>query len=141
MTGKTDLAVLITGALALFTVVSALGMMVYFVYCILSFYRKHRLEQWKCFADDLQGVLDTQFENQLIANRSLPSREAASSVTSPSPKRKKAENAGKPWTEADEKALCVMFDAGSSRKDLCKHFKRSSNSISARLVKLGKIRK
>lgn len=138
MTGKTDLSVLITGALALFTVASALGMMVYFAYSILSFYRKHRLEQWRCFADDLQGVLDTQFENQMIANRTLPPAKATKGAAIPSSKRKKAENAGKPWTKEDDSLLCEMYDAGCSKKDLAKHFRRSSNSISSRLSKLGK---
>lgn len=51
------------------------------------------------------------------------------------------ENAGKPWTEADDNALCRMFDAGYSKKDICAHFKRSPGSIAARLVRLGKIEK
>lgn len=70
MTGNTDLAVLVTGALALFSVVGTLGMMVYFIYSILSFYHKHKLEQWRCFADDLQGVIDTQFEDKMIVDMS-----------------------------------------------------------------------
>lgn len=48
------------------------------------------------------------------------------------------ENAGTPWTEEDEKMLCVMFDRGDSKKDLCNYFKRSEGSISSRLAKLGK---
>ena len=35
------------------------------------------------------------------------------------------ENAGKPWTETDDNALCQMFDAGFSNKEICAHFKRS----------------
>ena len=68
ITGNTDLAVLITGALALLSVFGTLGMLVYFADAILSFYQKHKLEQWRCFADDLQGVIDTQFEDKIIAN-------------------------------------------------------------------------
>lgn len=49
------------------------------------------------------------------------------------------ENAGKPWTDADDNALCKMFDAGCSKKDICAHFKRSPGSIESRLVRLGKI--
>lgn len=67
MAGNTDLAVLIAGALSIFCVVGTLGMLVYFVDAILSFYQKHKLEQWRCFADDLQGVIDTQFESTMIA--------------------------------------------------------------------------
>lgn len=139
MTGKTDLAVLITGALTLFTVVGTLGMIIYFVYSILSFYRKHRLEQWRCFADDLQGLLDTQFENQMIANRTIPAARTVNKSANHSSKRKKAENAGKPWSKEDDALLCEMYDAGCSKNDIAKHFMRTSNSISARLVKLGKI--
>lgn len=72
MTGNTDLAVLITGALALFCVVGTLWMLLYFVNAILFFYQKRKLEQWRCFADDLQGVIDTQFEDKMILD--LPSQ-------------------------------------------------------------------
>lgn len=48
------------------------------------------------------------------------------------------ENAGKPWSDADDELLCRMFDAGSSQKELCAYFKRSRGSISSRLVRLGK---
>ena len=49
------------------------------------------------------------------------------------------ENAGKPWTAADEAELCRMFDAGSTKQELCARFGRSSVAIAARLVRLGKI--
>lgn len=55
---------------------------------------------------------------------------------SPRPGR---ENAGTPWTEEDEKMLCIMFDRGDPKREICKYFKRSERGISARLVKLGKI--
>ena len=51
------------------------------------------------------------------------------------------ENAGKPWSSADDEKLCEMFDSGVTQKELCDYFKRSRGSISARLVKLGKIEK
>ena len=47
------------------------------------------------------------------------------------------ENAGTPWTEEDEKMLCIMFDRGDAKKDMCNYFKRSERGIAARLVKLG----
>ena len=50
-----------------------------------------------------------------------------------------SENAGKPWTKEDEEVLCRMFASGSSRKEICDHFKRSSGAITSRLVRLGKI--
>lgn len=51
----------------------------------------------------------------------------------------KPENAGKPWTERDDALLCQMFDAGSTKKDMCACFKRSEGGIASRLVRLGKI--
>ena len=54
--------------------------------------------------------------------------------TKPSP-----DNAGKPWTAEDEKALSRMFDQGCTEKEICSYFKRSPGAIAARLVKLGKI--
>ncbi|MBQ7094471.1 MAG: hypothetical protein IJN84_08145 [Clostridia bacterium] len=55
------------------------------------------------------------------------------------PKRPLPENAGKPWTKADEEKLCEMFDNGASKSEICAYFKRTKGSISARLVRLGKI--
>lgn len=49
------------------------------------------------------------------------------------------ENAGKPWTEADDDLLSIMFDEGYSRKDICVHFKRTTGAVASRLVRLGKI--
>lgn len=48
-------------------------------------------------------------------------------------------NAGLPWSNEDEDALCRMYDAGCARKEMCDYFKRSTGAIAARLVKLGKI--
>ena len=54
-------------------------------------------------------------------------------------RKPKAENAGKPWAESDDRTLCEMLDAGYSNKELSEHFKRSSGAIASRLVKLGKL--
>lgn len=56
------------------------------------------------------------------------------------PKKNIPENAGKRWTNEDDKKLCEMFDAGVSRKDICNTFKRTSTGIASRLVRLGKIK-
>lgn len=56
------------------------------------------------------------------------------------PKDSMPENAGKPWTRADEEILCRMFDTGCPGEAICNHFQRSHGSIAAKLVKLGKIR-
>ena len=55
-------------------------------------------------------------------------------------KKNMPENAGKRWTDEDDKKLCEMFDSGVSKKDICSTFKRTSTGIASRLVRLGKIR-
>ena len=138
MTGKTDLPVLISGAVSTIIIVCAIGMLVYIVYSVFSFYRKHRIEQLRCFADDLQGIIETQFDNSLITKRDIGHAAVSKPIPSVS-KSKRAKNAGKPWIKEDDVLLCTMFDAGRSKKDISKHFGRSGNSIAARLVKLGKL--
>lgn len=49
------------------------------------------------------------------------------------------QNAGKPWTPDDDEKLSNMYDAGSSKKDICAYFKRTNGAIAARLVRIGKI--
>lgn len=55
------------------------------------------------------------------------------------PKKSQPENAGKRWTEEDDKKLCEMFDSGVSKKEICNTFKRTPTGIASRLVRLGKI--
>lgn len=56
------------------------------------------------------------------------------------PKKNMPENAGKRWTDEDDKKLCEMFDTGVSKKDICDTFKRTTTGIASRLVRLGKIK-
>ncbi|MBI3938323.1 MAG: hypothetical protein HY323_15195 [Betaproteobacteria bacterium] len=49
------------------------------------------------------------------------------------------ENAGKPWSEDEDKALASAFDAGRQIPELAAQHKRTRVAIQARLVKLGKI--
>ena len=56
------------------------------------------------------------------------------------PKKNMPENAGKRWTNDDDKKLCEMFDTGVSKKDICNTFKRTTTGIASRLVRLGKIK-
>lgn len=56
-------------------------------------------------------------------------------------KKPQPENAGKPWTEADDTVLCQMFDEGKNRREICAYFKRSEGAIASRLARLGKIQK
>lgn len=56
--------------------------------------------------------------------------------------RKKAnspENAGKPWSEEEEQTLCEGFDAGQTLQQLARLHGRTRGSVTARLVRLGKI--
>jgi hypothetical protein len=55
-------------------------------------------------------------------------------------KKNMPENAGKRWTDEDDKKLCEMFDSGVSKKDICNTFKRTTTGIASRLVRLGKIK-
>ena len=55
------------------------------------------------------------------------------------PAKKLPENAGKPWTSEEEAALVRMFDAGSTRKEMCAYFKRTKGALAARLVQIGKL--
>lgn len=48
-------------------------------------------------------------------------------------------NAGKPWTEEEEKLLMVGFDQGVPFSELSKKHGRTLGAIKSRLVKLGKI--
>lgn len=54
--------------------------------------------------------------------------------------RKQPENAGKPWTDEQDAELCRMYDAGSTKSEINRYFKRTDGAISSRLVRLGKIR-
>ena len=58
---------------------------------------------------------------------------------SPQKTRQQPENAGKPWTEEDDRLLSNLFDEGNSIKDLCEYFRRSRGSIEVRLMYLNKI--
>ena len=63
-----------------------------------------------------------------------------SSLDAKKPQKNLPENAGKRWTDEDDRKLCEMFDAGVSNKDICNTFKRTTTGIASRLVRLGKIK-
>lgn len=48
-------------------------------------------------------------------------------------------NAGRAWSEADDAKLAALFDAGGNVSRLAGELERTRGSITARLVKLGKI--
>lgn len=49
------------------------------------------------------------------------------------------EQAGKPWTEAEEQQLVEAFERGDSVQTIADAHKRKRGGITARLVKLGRI--
>ena len=55
------------------------------------------------------------------------------------PPRPQPENAGKPWTEEQDRELCGLYDSRTGIRQLSRHFKRTTGAITARLVRLGKI--
>jgi hypothetical protein len=48
-------------------------------------------------------------------------------------------NAGKPWSEQEDKQLINNYDTGKSFKEISEEHKRSEGAIKSRLLKLGKI--
>lgn len=49
------------------------------------------------------------------------------------------ENAGKPWSDAEDQALAAGFDAGKTLGELAGQHRRSRVAIQARLVRLGRM--
>lgn len=82
---------------------------------------------------------DSDSCNQVEVVRALHTVLKALDTPQQKSRKPKAENAGKPWTESDDRTLCEMYYAGYSNRELCEHFKRSSGAIDSRLVKLGKL--
>lgn len=62
---KTDISVLIAYALVLLVSFGSLALAFLSCYNIIDFFQKRRLEQFKSFSDDLQGVIDTQLSKKL----------------------------------------------------------------------------
>lgn len=56
-----------------------------------------------------------------------------------SPRANGPRNAGRPWSTEDDRLLAERFDAGGSIASLADAMERTRGSITARLVKLGKI--
>lgn len=48
-------------------------------------------------------------------------------------------NAGKPWSEKEDKELIELFDSGKSIEELSSIHQRTRGAIQSRLLKLGKI--
>jgi hypothetical protein len=65
---------------------------------------------------------------------SARARAASSGASSRAP-----ENAGKPWSNAEDKVLAEAFDTGRTIAELAQSHRRTRSAIQARLVRLGKI--
>ena len=53
------------------------------------------------------------------------------------PKKNLPTNAGKPWTKEDEDLLINLYQAGATKRDICKTLQRTESGVAARLVHLG----
>jgi hypothetical protein len=49
------------------------------------------------------------------------------------------ENAGKPWSDEEDRTLATAFDTGKTIPELAEHHRRTRVAIQARLIRLGKI--
>ncbi len=61
-----DLSLLFAYTATMIIVIASFGLMFLNCYNTFEFFKKRKLEQMKSFADDLQGILDCQFENKFI---------------------------------------------------------------------------
>jgi len=67
-----------------------------------------------------------------LDSQSAPRQRAAGAENAP-------QNAGKPWSGAEDEALAGAFDSGKTVPELAAEHQRSRFAIEARLAKLGKI--
>jgi hypothetical protein len=71
--------------------------------------------------------------------------QAVEALAEPAPARPRAaasglpENAGKPWSDAEDLTLAAAFDAGRPLAELAREHRRTRAAIQARLVRLGRI--
>lgn len=63
---QTDLSLLLVYAVTMIVAIASTGLAFLNIYNILDFFQKRKLEQMKSFVEDLQGILDCQFECKLI---------------------------------------------------------------------------
>ena len=80
---------------------------------------------------------DSDSSNQVEIVRAIHT--VLDALASTKQKKTAPANAGKPWTEEDDKILCKMYDENCSVESICEYFKRSPGGIAARLVHVGKI--
>lgn len=84
--------------------------------------------------------MDSPFQHPQIVRALFVARQALDRSSSGRGKAKpRAEHAGLPWSDDEDRRLAEAYDAGTPAKDLAGQHKRSIAAIQARLVKLGKI--
>ena len=74
--------------------------------------------------------------------RALFQAAQALSQAAPQPSRSAhnaPENAGKPWSDEEDKVLATAFDTGKAIPELAERHRRTRAAIQARLIRLGKI--
>jgi hypothetical protein len=83
---------------------------------------------------------DSPFQHPQIVRALFVAGQALDRASSARGKaRPRAEHAGFPWSDDEDRQLADAYDAGTPAKDLAGRHKRSTAAIQARLVKLGKI--
>ncbi len=70
--------------------------------------------------------------------------QAAQALADPVPRTRPShpgipENAGKPWTEAEDQILAEAFDTGIAIPELAEQHRRTRAAIQARLIRMGKL--
>lgn len=72
--GQSEVSTLIGSMIVLIVAIGGLGAVTINCYNMVSFFKKRKLEQMIRFASDLQGAIDTQFEDGLIKKVTLETK-------------------------------------------------------------------
>jgi uncharacterized protein (UPF0254 family) len=89
-------------------------------------------------------VLSAQsvFNNPLVIRALFIATKALDSLAKREQREKTLpDNAGKAWSEIEDSELLSAFDVGRSIKDIAAKHGRTEGAISARLIRLGRIKK
>ena len=100
----------------------------------------------KALADGVNPVTGEQYPEQspYAEPRALRALFAAVDLMQREVEREKRRerlpaNFGKPWSEGEDKAIALAFDAGATIPDMARKHARTQGSIRLRLEKLGKL--
>jgi hypothetical protein len=64
--GQTNISMLLSSTIVLIVTIGIVCATLLNCYNMVSFFQKRKLEQMRSFADDIQGIIDTQFEDGII---------------------------------------------------------------------------